>query len=122
MLASGVRQGGTVAIGLFNGDEYLEAFFAARRIRAMPVEVDYRYGGGGLALLTQLDSVVFSGHGVDRVGGAAERIITALRATMAGYKVPGTLVFADVPRAPNDKMLQAEAREVLMAAGGAGTV
>lgn len=60
MLARGVRRGDTVAIGLFNGDEYLEAFFAALKIRAVPANINYRYVGDELrALLTQLDSVVF---------------------------------------------------------------
>ena len=60
MTDRGVRRGDTVAIGLFNGDEYLEAFFAALKIRAVPANVNYRYLGEELrALLTQLDAVVF---------------------------------------------------------------
>ena len=60
MLARGVRAGDTVAIGLFNCSEYLEAFFAALKIRAVPANVNYRYLGDELrALLTQLDTAVF---------------------------------------------------------------
>lgn len=60
MLDGGVRAGDTVAIGLFNCSEYLEAFFAALKIRAVPANVNYRYLGDELrALLTQLDAVVF---------------------------------------------------------------
>lgn len=60
MLDHGVRAGDTVAIGLFNCSEYLEAFFAALKIRAVPANVNYRYVGDELlALLTQLDTAVF---------------------------------------------------------------
>ena len=60
MLEHGVRAGDTVAIGLFNCSEYLEAFFAALKIRAVPANVNYRYVGDELlALLTQLDTAVF---------------------------------------------------------------
>jgi fatty-acyl-CoA synthase len=44
---------------------------------------------------------------------AAERITSAARSRLAGYKVPRTIVFGTVPRAANGKLLFDEARRVL---------
>ena len=41
--AAGVRPGDSVAIDLTNRTEYLETFFAALRLGAQPVNVNYRY-------------------------------------------------------------------------------
>ncbi len=43
MSAAGVRAGDTVAIDLYNCSEYLETFYAAVKIRAVPANVNYRY-------------------------------------------------------------------------------
>lgn len=43
MTAAGVGAGDTVAIDLYNCNEYLETFFAALKIRAVPANVNYRY-------------------------------------------------------------------------------
>jgi fatty-acyl-CoA synthase len=59
MLAAGVRSGDTVAIDLYNSSEYLELFFAALKIRAVPANVNYRYLDEELRqLLTLLDAAV----------------------------------------------------------------
>jgi len=59
MLAAGVRPGDTVAVDLYNGSEYLEVFFAALKIRAVPANVNYRYLDEELRqLLTLLDAAV----------------------------------------------------------------
>lgn len=59
MLTAGVRPGETVAINLFNCSEYLEVFFAALKIRAVPANVNYRYLDEELRqLLDQLDAAV----------------------------------------------------------------
>jgi fatty-acyl-CoA synthase len=74
MLAAGVRPGETVAIDLFNCSEYLEVFFAALKIRAVPANVNHRYLDEELRLLLdQLDAVVLV-HAAPlraQVGGAA---------------------------------------------------
>jgi len=44
---------------------------------------------------------------------AAERITSATRSRLAGYKVPRAIVFGPVPRAANGKLLYDEARRVL---------
>ncbi len=43
LVANGVGPGDHVALYLYNGTEYLEAMFAAFKIRAVPVNVNYRY-------------------------------------------------------------------------------
>jgi fatty-acyl-CoA synthase len=42
--ADGLRPGGKVAIDLTNRVEYLETFYAALKVGAVPVNVNYRYG------------------------------------------------------------------------------
>ncbi len=49
--SSGVRSGDKVAIECVNSPEYLEAFFAALKLGAVPVNVNYRYVGAELAYL-----------------------------------------------------------------------
>src|SRR5688572_3680611 len=41
--ARGVGPGDRVAISLFNGIEYVESLFAVLKLRAVPVNVNYRY-------------------------------------------------------------------------------
>ena len=43
LAAAGVGPGDHVALYLYNGTEYLEAMFAAFKLRAVPVNVNYRY-------------------------------------------------------------------------------
>jgi fatty-acyl-CoA synthase len=55
--AHGVGPGSAVACYLFNCPEYFEAFLAALKIRAVPANVNYRYGGAELrALLENCDA------------------------------------------------------------------
>ncbi|MEY2776938.1 MAG: hypothetical protein RLY30_1036 [Pseudomonadota bacterium] len=48
---SGVRDGETVGLHLFNRPEYIAAFYGACRIGAIPFNVNYRYGRQELAYL-----------------------------------------------------------------------
>ena len=71
--AAGIGQGDTVAIDLYNGTEYLEVFFAALKIRAVPANVNYRYGDAELeSLLRQADAraLIYHESLADRVGPA----------------------------------------------------
>src|SRR5438309_5645324 len=43
MTAAGVGAGDSVAVDLYNCGEYLETYFAALKIRAVPANVNYRY-------------------------------------------------------------------------------
>jgi 3-oxocholest-4-en-26-oate---CoA ligase len=55
--AYGVGPGSAVACYLYNCPEYFETFLAALKIRAVPANVNYRYGGGELrALLENCDA------------------------------------------------------------------
>jgi fatty-acyl-CoA synthase len=77
LLDAGVRQGDTVAIDLYNCNEYLEAFFAALKIRAVPANVNYRYADAELeALLRQSDAraLVYHQSLGDRLTAAAARV------------------------------------------------
>jgi 3-oxocholest-4-en-26-oate---CoA ligase len=60
---SGVGPDDKVAIMCVNSPEYLEAFYAAQKLGAVPVNVNYRYVGTELAyLLDNSDSVVLVFH------------------------------------------------------------
>jgi len=55
--AHGLGRGSTVACYLYNCPEYFETFLAALKIRAVPANVNYRYGGAELrALLENCDA------------------------------------------------------------------
>jgi acyl-CoA synthetase (AMP-forming)/AMP-acid ligase II len=61
--AAGVAGGDKVAIMCVNSPEYLETFFAAQLLGAVPVNVNYRYVGTELAyLLDNSDSVALIYH------------------------------------------------------------
>ena len=63
MAAAGVGAGDTVAIDLYNCGEYLEAFYAALKIRAVPANVNYRYlDDEMLHLLQQAEARVLVHH------------------------------------------------------------
>src|SRR3712207_6621760 len=49
--AAGVRPGEHVGVHLYNGTEYVETVLAALKIRAVPVNVNYRYVEDELAYL-----------------------------------------------------------------------
>jgi fatty-acyl-CoA synthase len=48
---AGIGPGDTVAIDLYNCPEYIEAFFAAVKIRAVPANVNFRYGSDELRMI-----------------------------------------------------------------------
>ena len=50
LAALGIGVGDHVALYLHNGTEYLEGMLAAFKLRAVPINVNYRYGDGGAAL------------------------------------------------------------------------
>lgn len=68
---------------------------------------DERFGQSVAAVVQLTDAAA------ETTGAAAERITAVLRTRLAGYKVPRTIVFADVPRGPNGKALHTEARRML---------
>ena len=53
LLAHGLGPGSVVACYLYNCPEYFETFLAALKIRAVPANVNYRYGGAELRALLE---------------------------------------------------------------------
>ena len=91
LASRGIGADDRVAIALYNGPEYLETLFAALKLRAVPVNVNYRYQAGEMAHVladANAAAIVF-----DAALGA--RVTTAQRA------VPSvrTLVQAGLPGA-----------------------
>jgi fatty-acyl-CoA synthase len=63
LAAAGIGPDDKVAVMCVNGPEYLEAFFAAQKLGAVPVNVNYRYVGDELAyLLDNSDTVALVYH------------------------------------------------------------
>jgi fatty-acyl-CoA synthase len=74
--AHGIGPGDGVAAYLYNCPEYFEVFFGALKIRAVPSNVNYRYGSGELAGLlenSEAKALFFDAALRDRVTAAAER-------------------------------------------------
>jgi acyl-CoA synthetase (AMP-forming)/AMP-acid ligase II len=92
LAAQGIGPGSRVAIALYNGIEYLETVYAVLKLRAVPLNVNYRYRHDELVALfedARAESVVFDGSLAGRIGAA--------RTALSG---PGTLLQiggADLP-------------------------
>jgi len=91
LLAAGVRPGDHVGTYMYNGTEYVEAMLAAFKVRAVPVNVNYRYVAGELRSLFRDAGLVALVHGAEfafRVDEVADGVPT-LRHTLAvgpGYE------------------------------------
>ena len=102
----GVGRGDTVALYLYNGPEYLELVYAAFKLRAIPVNVNYRYLDDELVYLLDDSAakvLVFHGSLGDRVGQcASERPAStpASRSTTAALSVEGALAYEELDRRP----------------------
>jgi acyl-CoA synthetase (AMP-forming)/AMP-acid ligase II len=69
---AGMGAGDHVGIGLYNGNHYVEAMLALYKLRAVPVNINYRYGAEELRYLfadADLKVVVVEPELVERVGG-----------------------------------------------------
>ncbi|HKT05910.1 MAG TPA: AMP-binding protein [Rugosimonospora sp.] len=89
--AHGVTAGSTVACYLYNGAAYLETVFAAFKLGAVPVNVNYRYRGAELTeLLLDADAaaLVYAGPLADAVRHASAEVPT-LRLLVAVGAAPG---------------------------------
>ena len=68
----GIGVGDHVALYLYNGTEYLEAMLAAFKLRAVPINVNYRYGEEELRYLldgADVKAVVFHREFAPTLGG-----------------------------------------------------
>ncbi len=74
--AAGLTAGSKVALYLYNAPEYCETYFAALKLRAVPVNVNYRYLDDELLYLLQdseAEALVFHASLGDRVERVRER-------------------------------------------------
>ncbi|MEU3713560.1 acyl-CoA synthetase [Streptomyces catenulae] len=108
----GVRPGDHVGLHLYNGVEYLQTLYACLKIRATPVNVNYRYVEDELAYLyrdADLVALVFDGEFSARVATAAPhaprlrhlvRVGQAPRGAPVPDPVPVALADAEAAGAP----------------------
>ncbi|WP_067486137.1 acyl-CoA synthetase [Actinomadura hibisca] len=103
LASAGVGPGQHVAIQLYNGVEYVAAILAALKIRAVPINVNYRYVESELLYLYRdSDSValLYDTEFDDRVASAAPQV-PALRHLIAvggATTVPGAVAYEDALR------------------------
>ncbi|MBV9996475.1 MAG: AMP-binding protein [Caulobacteraceae bacterium] len=121
--AAGLGVGSKIAIDLYNCNEWLEAFFAAIKVRAVPANVNYRYLDDELIhILTDSHAEALIFH-----AGLAERILrlrprlprikllvqvedgasAPLEGGVAAYEalIAGNSAAARIPRTPDDPYL-----------------
>src|SRR5260221_9739327 len=75
--ASGIQPGAKVAMYVYNAVEYLETCFAAFKLRAVPVNVNYRYLADELHYLldnSDAEALVFHGALAERVQAVRDRL------------------------------------------------
>ncbi|PXY19467.1 AMP-binding protein [Prauserella muralis] len=98
----GLGEGDRIAIALFNGPEYLETVFALLKLRALPVNVNYRYRERELTeLLTDADAsaIVFDAALGERIAAVAGRLPNLRSLVRLGAASPaGGLDAADYAR------------------------
>jgi 3-oxocholest-4-en-26-oate---CoA ligase len=77
LLAQGVRPGDHIGLYLYNGTEYVELMLAAFKIRAVPININYRYVEEELAFLlsnANVVAVVYEAELAPRVMTVRDRI------------------------------------------------
>jgi acyl-CoA synthetase (AMP-forming)/AMP-acid ligase II len=79
LLASGIARGDHVGIQLYNGTEYVETILATIKIRAVPININYRYVAGELNYLyrdADIAALVYQGELGERVVEAVKDVPT----------------------------------------------
>ncbi len=97
----GIRAGDAVGTYLFNCPEYLEAFFGALKIRAVPANINYRYTSDELlALVDNAEARVLFYDATlrDRVASIADRAAGLLLVEVGGDgpPLPGAVSYEDM--------------------------
>jgi acyl-CoA synthetase (AMP-forming)/AMP-acid ligase II len=100
LAARGLGPGSHVGLYLYNGIEFLEAMLAAFKIRAVPVNVNYRYVEGELAFLMKnadLAALVYSHDLGSRVAAVREGVPTLrVVASVGGPPIEGGVAYEDL--------------------------
>ena len=94
LLAHGIGHDSKVAHYLYNGPEYLEATFASFKVRAVPVNVNYRYTDAELSYLldnSDAEAIVVDATFVEHV----ERLLPSLPKVKLVVEVGGSVSSAD---------------------------
>jgi acyl-CoA synthetase (AMP-forming)/AMP-acid ligase II len=100
LLSRGVRPGQHVGIHLYNGIPYIAAMLAALKIRAVPINVNYRYVEAELRYLyrdSDIVALLFDVEFDDRVGAVAPEVpeLTTLIAVGGASAVPGAVPYEE---------------------------
>ncbi|QUD89483.1 acyl-CoA synthetase [Phenylobacterium montanum] len=106
LLAAGLGPDAKVAVYGLNSNEYLEAHFAAFKARAMPVNVNYRYGESELTYLldnADAEALIFDARYGDKVAAIRSRL-PRLRLLVeiddgTGRNLPGAVAYEALIRA-----------------------
>ena len=101
--ASGLGPNSKVALYLYNGNEYLEAQYAAFKIRGVPINVNYRYLDEELRYLldnSDAEAIVYHASLGDRVGRVVDQLpdlkLMIEVADGPSAEVPGAVSYDDV--------------------------
>ncbi len=121
---SGLGAEAKVATYLFNGPEFLETYFAAFKIRAQPVNVNYRYLDAELAYLLEnsdAEALVFHSSLADRVAAIDTGSLAVLIQVPDADTplVPGAIWWDDaVDRPPADRCARGARDHHMLYTGG----
>ena len=104
LLAHGLGPGSVVACYLYNCPEYFETFLAALKIRAVPANVNYRYGGAELRALLEnceAEALVYDSALRERVASVRHevpgvRLLIELGEGACGARLPGACEYSEL--------------------------
>jgi acyl-CoA synthetase (AMP-forming)/AMP-acid ligase II len=94
---AGIGHGAHVGIHLYNGIEYITTVLAALKIRAVPINVNYRYVEAELDYLyrdAELAALVYDAEFEDRVAACARRTPTLRHRIVVGGTSPDAISYA----------------------------
>jgi 3-oxocholest-4-en-26-oate---CoA ligase len=119
----GVGPGGRVGIGLYNSVEYLEALLAVFKLRAVPVNVNYRYQAAELeevAAYTGLTALVFDASLLSAVHDVRPRVRSLRCLVCVGQgDADAVVAYDDALRAPrHERRRRSGSDQIIVLTGG----
>ena len=113
LAARGVARGDTVGLLLYNGADYLATFFAACKLGALPVNINYRYVADELAYIfdnAKLSALIYDASLAGTVAPLLPRFPALHTAIASGAELEAALANATLPapaegRSGDDLML-----------------